>query len=75
MGNFSGSQLVNDCDFEPRTASKGLALSMTLNTVDPIHTKLSSPDQTHFCSLAILVSAGSLLICEQYIRRNASRLW
>lgn len=68
MGNFSGSQLVNDCDFEPRTVSKGLPLSITLNAVDPIHTKLSSPDQNRFCSPAILVSAGSLLICEQYVR-------
>ena len=68
MGNFSGSQLVNDCDFEPRTVSKGLALSITLNIVDPIHTKLSSPDQTRFWSLAILVIAGCLLICEQYVR-------
>lgn len=74
MGNFSSSQLVDDCDFEPRTVSKGLALSITLNAVDPTHSKLSSPDQTRFCSLEVLISADSLLRRGQYVRIDASRL-
>lgn len=50
---YLSSRFINCCDFEPRPVSKILTLSITLDTVDPVHTKSPCPNRIRFCSLVV----------------------
>lgn len=72
MGNLFKFTVTKCCAFEPRLVSKALVLTLRLNTVNPIHTRSSSLNETCFCSLEILLCKGYLFRWGEYIMIDAS---